>query len=51
MIGSLRKPESCGYKVSSNSEIHYHYRARVWGETEFYESTYGGEPYKAKLGK
>lgn len=47
----MRKPETCGYKVASNSEVTLHYRARAWGEEEFYENTYGdGEPLKYKLG-
>ncbi|KAI9245289.1 FK506-binding protein 2A [Helicostylum pulchrum] len=51
--GILSKPETCGYKVSSNSEITVHYRARVWGEEEFYENTYlgNGTPLKFKLGR
>ncbi|CAO3640620.1 unnamed protein product [Mucor hiemalis] len=50
--GILRKPEKCGYKVSSNSEIKLHYRARVWGEESFYENSFiEGEPLKFKLGR
>ncbi|KAI8094816.1 hypothetical protein BDF21DRAFT_395216 [Thamnidium elegans] len=51
--GILSKPENCGYKVSSNSEITVHYRARVWGEGEYYENTYldNGTPLKFKLGR
>ncbi|KAG2197858.1 hypothetical protein INT47_003527 [Mucor saturninus] len=49
--GVLKRPEKCGFKVSSNSEVLYHYRARVWGEDEFYENTYEGEPLKVKFGR
>lgn len=50
--GILKKPEKCGYKVSSNSEIKLHYRARAWGEDSFYENSFvQGEPLKYKLGR
>lgn len=38
--GILKKSEDCKYKISSNSQVKLHYRARAWGEDEFFENTY-----------
>lgn len=51
-IGIIRTSDNCKQKVSSNSKVKLHYRARVWGSNEFYESTYLSEkPNSYKLGK
>ncbi|CAO3650307.1 unnamed protein product [Mucor fragilis] len=50
--GIIRSSSNCKQKVSGNSKIKLHYRARVWGSEEFYESTYLSEkPHSYKLGR
>ncbi|KAI8984101.1 hypothetical protein BDF20DRAFT_816623 [Mycotypha africana] len=50
--GILRKSENCKHKVSGNSKVKLHYRARVWGSDEFYDNTYlANEPLQFKLGE
>ncbi|KAI9264749.1 hypothetical protein BY458DRAFT_458121 [Sporodiniella umbellata] len=50
--GVLKKPEKCGFKASASSDIKVHYRARAWGQEEFYENTYLREkPLEVTLGK
>lgn len=50
MVGIIRKPEKCVSSVSKNSRVTLHYRARVWGNEEYYESTFSSEPHTYKLG-
>ncbi|CAO0790588.1 unnamed protein product [Mucor circinelloides] len=50
--GIIRSSTNCKQKVSGNSKVKLHYRARVWGSEEFYESTYLSEkPHSYKLGR
>ncbi|KAI8875500.1 FKBP-like protein [Backusella circina FSU 941] len=50
--GVLKKPDYCGNKVSSNAKIQLHYKARVWGEEEYYDNTYNDDkPVQYKLGR
>jgi FK506-binding protein 2 len=52
IIGVIRTSDNCKQKVTSNSKVKLHYRARVWGSEEFYESTYLIEkPHSYKLGR
>ncbi|KAG1136510.1 hypothetical protein G6F37_011939 [Rhizopus arrhizus] len=49
--GTISKPEKCGLKASSSSTVRIHYRSRVWGQEEYFESTYIREgPLEVKLG-
>ncbi|EIE82004.1 FK506-binding protein 2A [Rhizopus delemar RA 99-880] len=48
---TINKPEKCGLKASSSSTVRIHYRSRVWGQEEYFESTYIREaPLEVKLG-
>ncbi|KAI7903612.1 uncharacterized protein BX663DRAFT_507087 [Cokeromyces recurvatus] len=52
LLGAIiRKPKICKQKVSSVSTVKLHYRARAWGVEDYYENTYGGEPYTFTIGK
>ncbi|KAG0738398.1 hypothetical protein G6F57_012073 [Rhizopus arrhizus] len=49
--GTISKPEKCGLKASSSSTVRIHYRSRVWGQEEYFESTYIRKaPLEVKLG-
>ncbi|CAO3663058.1 unnamed protein product [Rhizopus stolonifer] len=51
IVGVISKPESCGFKASSTSIVKIHYRSRVWGKEEYFESTYLRQiPLEYKLG-
>ncbi|KAG1512902.1 hypothetical protein G6F53_004832 [Rhizopus delemar] len=51
LICTINKPEKCGLKASSSSTVRIHYRSRVWGQEEYFESTYIREaPLEVKLG-
>ncbi|KAI8371923.1 hypothetical protein BD560DRAFT_395848 [Blakeslea trispora] len=49
--GVIRQSEACKQKVINNAKVKLHYRARAWGNEEFYENTYLGEPIQYKLGR
>ncbi|KAI8059435.1 uncharacterized protein B0P05DRAFT_558686 [Gilbertella persicaria] len=49
--GVLRRPEKCKQKVGSNARVKLHYRARAWGNEEFYENTFSEQPVQFKLGR
>ncbi|CAO3695229.1 unnamed protein product [Rhizopus stolonifer] len=50
--GILSKPDKCGFKASSTSNIKIHYRARAWGNEDFFENTYMRDsPLQLTLGK
>lgn len=48
----MSKPDKCGFKASSTSNIKIHYRARAWGNEDFFENTYMRDsPLQLTLGK
>ncbi|ORE01580.1 FKBP-like protein [Rhizopus microsporus var. microsporus] len=50
--GTLKKPEKCKAKSATNSNVKIHYRARAWGQKEFFENTYlRHKPIDVQLGK
>ncbi|CDS09383.1 hypothetical protein LRAMOSA10743 [Lichtheimia ramosa] len=48
----LRPSENCKRTVGSNAKIKIHYKARAWGEDEYFEDTYkNNQPLTYKLGR
>ncbi|OBZ88058.1 hypothetical protein A0J61_03891 [Choanephora cucurbitarum] len=49
--GIIRQSESCKQKVINNARVKLHYRARAWGNEEFFENTYLDKPMEYKIGR
>ncbi|KAJ8653001.1 hypothetical protein O0I10_011382 [Lichtheimia ornata] len=48
----LRPSENCKRTVGSNAKVTIHFKARAWGETEYFEDTYKtNQPFTYKLGR